>query len=86
MPTLGEFRINENRLQEVLRVKSELYNVPMTAKKPTTKVNTIQPSEELNQSEWYQHLHNTLREYEKVPKEEDILGSINNCLVVEISA
>ena len=60
MPTLGEFRINQNRLEEVLRVKAEQFNVPMTAKIPN-KVNTIKPTEELTIHEWFNHLHTALR-------------------------
>jgi len=60
MPNLGEFRINENILAEVLRVKENEGYKHLTPKIPN-RVKTTQPIEVLTQSEWFEHLHKELR-------------------------
>jgi len=60
MPICGEFRINDNRLQEVLRVKENEGYKHITPKIPNSVI-TIQPIESLTQDEWFEHLHNALR-------------------------
>ncbi len=58
MPNLGEFRINENILAEVLRVKENEGYKHLTPKRPN-RVNTIEPIEQLTMDEWFDHLRNT---------------------------
>jgi hypothetical protein len=58
MPNLGEFRINENILAEVLRVKENEGYKHLPPKIPN-KVVTTYPTEVLTQTEWFDHLHNT---------------------------
>lgn len=60
MPTLGEFRINENRLQEVLRVKENEGYKHIYPKTPN-RVVTTEPTEVLSQTEWFDYLHKALR-------------------------
>ena len=61
MPNLLDFNINKNHLEEVLRVKRNLGYKSIPPKIPN-RVNTINPTDELSQSEWFEHLHKTLRE------------------------
>lgn len=60
MPNLLEFNINDNLLDEVLRVKRNLGYKTIPPKIPNM-VNTIQPKEVLTKSEWFDHLHKELR-------------------------
>ena len=60
MPTFGEFRINENRLAEIKRVK-ENEGYKHLAPKIPNRVVTIHPTKVLTQNEWFNHLHKELR-------------------------
>lgn len=55
MPKFNTFNVNENHLQEVLRVKNEAIAEPIQPKLPN-RVHTIQATEKLTVVEWFNYL------------------------------
>jgi hypothetical protein len=61
MPIFGEFRINDVRLQDVLRLKQNKNYSHIPPKIPNN-VKTIQPIEKLTQTEWFDYLFRIKRQ------------------------
>jgi len=63
MPSMNNFNIKEDRVQEVLRVKQNLastLNRPFEQPKGIAK--TIEPPERLGLDEWFAYIKNSLRD------------------------
>lgn len=69
MPNFNEFNINEPLLDEVRRVKAnEVNGYSLPIKKPS-RVTTVQPDENLDILEWFEHIKN-------VQRKKDLVGNI----------